>query len=128
MAKDLSKIAKQKKIKYFLISFVDLFGVLRSKLVPAQAIGEMQKNGAGFAGFATYLDMTPAYPDMFSTCLSHTLHALCMIIAHRLVLFLRHPHGSCLFGLELRSQILSFSLVSIMCLASVPFSGCYAFS
>ena len=43
MAKDLSKIAKQKKIKYFLISFVDLFGVLRSKLVPAQAISEMQK-------------------------------------------------------------------------------------
>ena len=43
MAKDLSKLAKQKKIKYFLISFVDLFGVLRSKLVPAEAIGEMQK-------------------------------------------------------------------------------------
>ena len=44
MSKDLSKIAKQKKIKYFLISFVDLFGVLRSKLVPAEAIKEMQKN------------------------------------------------------------------------------------
>ena len=43
MSKNLSKIAKQKKIKYFLISFVDLFGVLRSKLVPAQAIAEMQK-------------------------------------------------------------------------------------
>ena len=43
MSKDLSKVAKQKKIKYFLISFVDLFGVLRSKLVPAQAITEMQK-------------------------------------------------------------------------------------
>ena len=66
MAKDLSKIAKQKKIKYFLISFVDLFGVLRSKLVPAQAIKEMQKNGAGFAGFATWLDMTPADTDMFA--------------------------------------------------------------
>ena len=66
MAKDLSKLAKQKKIKYFLISFVDLFGVLRSKLVPAQAIGEMQKNGAGFAGFATWLDMTPADSDMFA--------------------------------------------------------------
>ena len=66
MAKDLSKLAKQKKIKYFLISFVDLFGVLRSKLVPSQAIGEMQKNGAGFAGFATWLDMTPADPDMVS--------------------------------------------------------------
>ncbi|MDA7450683.1 type III glutamate--ammonia ligase [Candidatus Pelagibacter ubique] len=65
MAKNLAQIAKQKKIKYFLISFVDLFGILRSKLVPAQAIGEMQKNGAGFAGFATWLDMTPADSDMF---------------------------------------------------------------
>ena len=66
MSKNLSKIAKQRKIKYFLISFVDLFGVLRSKLVPAQAIAEMQKNGAGFAGFATWLDMTPADTDMFA--------------------------------------------------------------
>ena len=66
MSKSLEKIAKTKKIKYFLISFVDLFGVLRSKLVPAQAIGEMQKNGAGFAGFATWLDMTPADADMFA--------------------------------------------------------------
>ena len=65
MAKNLFKIAKTKKIKYFLISFVDLFGILRSKLVPAQAISEMQKNGAGFAGFATWLDMTPADSDMF---------------------------------------------------------------
>ena len=55
MPKNLSKIAKAKKIKYFLISFVDFFGVLRSKLVPAQAITDMQKNGAGFAGFATWL-------------------------------------------------------------------------
>ena len=66
MGKNLASIAKAKKIKYFLISFVDLFGVLRSKLVPAQAIGEMQKNGAGFAGFATWLDMTPADADMFA--------------------------------------------------------------
>jgi len=65
MAKDLFKIAKQKKIKYFLISFVDLFGVLRSKLVPAHAIKEMQSVGAGFAGFAAWLDMTPADSDMF---------------------------------------------------------------
>ena len=66
MSKNLSQIAKSKKIKYFLISFVDLFGVLRSKLVPAQAINEMQKNGAGFAGFATWLDMSPADSDMFA--------------------------------------------------------------
>ena len=55
MATDLAKIAKTKKIEYFLISFVDLFGVLRAKLVPARAIGEMQGEGAGFAGFAALL-------------------------------------------------------------------------
>ena len=51
-------------IKYFLISYTDLFGGQRAKLVPAQAIADMQKDGAGFAGFATWLDMTPAHPDM----------------------------------------------------------------
>lgn len=65
MATDLAKTAKSKGIEYFLISFVDLFGVLRAKLVPARAIGDMQKEGAGFAGFAAWLDMTPAHPDMF---------------------------------------------------------------
>lgn len=65
MAKDLAQIAKTKGIKYFLVSFVDLFGVLRAKLVPARAIKGMQKDGAGFAGFAAWLDMTPADSDMF---------------------------------------------------------------
>ena len=65
MTTDLAKVAKEKKIRYFLISFVDLFGALRAKLVPAQAIGQMQRDGAGFAGFATWLDMTPADGDLF---------------------------------------------------------------
>ncbi len=65
MTVDLAQVAKQKGIKYFLISFVDLFGTLRAKLVPARAIKGMQKDGAGFAGFAAWLDMTPAHPDMF---------------------------------------------------------------
>ena len=64
MSIDLAKTAKEKGIKYFLISFVDLFGVLRSKLAPARAIKAMQKEGAGFAGFAAWLDFTPADPDM----------------------------------------------------------------
>ena len=50
MMKNLSKIAKAKKIKYYLISFVDLFGVLRSKLVPTEAIAEMQKMELGLLG------------------------------------------------------------------------------
>jgi len=63
---DLSAVAKEKGIKYFLISYTDLFGTQRAKLVPAAAIAGMQKTGAGFAGFATWLDMTPADPDVFA--------------------------------------------------------------
>ena len=65
MAQDLAQVAKTKGIKYFLISFVDLFGVLRAKLVPTRAIKGMQKDGAGFAGFAAWLDLSPADSDMF---------------------------------------------------------------
>ena len=65
MITNLAAVAKEKGIRYFLISFTDLFGVVRSKLVPASAIGGMQKDGAGFAGFAAHLDMTPADADMF---------------------------------------------------------------
>ena len=66
MSEDLAKQAADNGIRYFLISFVDLFGVLRAKLVPAAAIGQMQRDGAAFAGFATHLDLTPADPDMFA--------------------------------------------------------------
>ena len=66
MSLDLAEIAKEKGIKYFLISYTDLFGNQRAKLAPAAAIAGMQKSGAGFAGFATWLDMTPADPDLFA--------------------------------------------------------------
>ena len=66
MTKDLAAFAAENGVKYFMISFTDLFGGQRAKLVPAQAIADMQKDGAGFAGFATWLDMTPAHPDMLA--------------------------------------------------------------
>ncbi|WP_299787059.1 type III glutamate--ammonia ligase [uncultured Marivita sp.] len=66
MTTDLAKFAKDTGVKYFMISFTDLFGGQRAKLVPAQAIADMQEDGAGFAGFATWLDMTPAHPDMLA--------------------------------------------------------------
>ena len=66
MTLDLAAAAKERGIKYFLISYTDLFGTQRAKLVPASAIAGMAKNGAGFAGFATWLDMTPADPDLFA--------------------------------------------------------------
>ena len=63
---DLAQAAQERSIKYFLISYVDLMGTMRAKLVPAAAISDMAKSGAGFAGFATWLDMTPAHPDLFA--------------------------------------------------------------
>ncbi len=63
---DLAGKASELGLKYFLISYTDLFGSQRAKLVPAAAIAGMQKNGAGFAGFATWLDMSPADSDMFA--------------------------------------------------------------
>ena len=66
MTIDLATYAQENGIKYFMISFTDLFGGQRAKLVPAQAIADMQEEGAGFAGFATWLDMTPAHPDMLA--------------------------------------------------------------
>ncbi len=60
----LSEYAEIKGVKYFLISFVDLFGTMRAKIVPATAIDSVAKSGAGFAGFAAWFDMTPAHPDV----------------------------------------------------------------
>ena len=66
MVDDLGKWAKDKGVKYFMVSYTDLFGGQRAKLVPAQAINDMAVDGAGFAGFATWLDLTPAHPDMMA--------------------------------------------------------------
>lgn len=66
MTSKLEAFAKERDIKYFLFNFTDLRGVQRSKLVPAAAVGHMEEDGAGFAGFATYLDLSPAHPDMFA--------------------------------------------------------------
>lgn len=66
MAIDLAGQAKARGIRYFMIAYTDLFGTQRAKLVPARAINAMAQAGAGFAGFATWLDMTPADPDVFA--------------------------------------------------------------
>src|ERR1044072_5814717 len=66
MTLDLAAFAKDKGIKYFMISYTDLFSGQRAKLVPAQAIAAMQEDSAGFAGFATWLDMSPSNADLFA--------------------------------------------------------------
>ncbi|MEM6439870.1 MAG: type III glutamate--ammonia ligase [Pseudomonadota bacterium] len=66
MATDLAKFAEKAGVKFFLVSYTDLFGAQRAKLVPAAAIGGMQADGAGFAAFASWLDSSPADPDMLA--------------------------------------------------------------
>jgi glutamine synthetase len=66
MAKSLAAFAEERGIKYFMVSYTDLFGVQRTKLVPSHAIGGMQEDGAGFAGFASWFDMSPADEDMLA--------------------------------------------------------------
>ncbi|MBA9069869.1 glutamine synthetase [Methylobacterium sp. RAS18] len=66
MAHYLETAARERGIKYFLVSYTDLFGTQRAKLVPAAAIGSTCRNGAGFAGFATWLDMSPADADLLA--------------------------------------------------------------
>ncbi len=62
----LQEKARELGIRYFLVSYSDLFGTARAKLVPASAIDSICEDGATFAGFATWLDMTPADPDVFA--------------------------------------------------------------
>ena len=62
----LARFANDHGIRHFLFSFSDLFGVQRAKLVPASAAAKLEADGAGFAGFAAWLDMTPADPDVLA--------------------------------------------------------------
>jgi glutamine synthetase len=64
MKSGLEIAAKDRGIRNFLVSFTDLFGVPRAKLVPADAMGEVTRNGAPFGGFANWFDLTPAQPDL----------------------------------------------------------------
>jgi glutamine synthetase len=66
MTTDLELAAKDRGIKYYLVSYTDLFGVQRAKLVPAPAIGEAQRSGVPFGGFAAWLAMSPAELDILA--------------------------------------------------------------
>jgi len=64
MTASLHDFAKDTGVKFFLFNFTDLFGHQRAKLVPTSAVADMQQSGAGFGGFAAWLDMSPADPDI----------------------------------------------------------------
>ena len=62
----ISEAGKAKGLKFFQFSFVDCFGVQRSKLVPSSRVAEIAEDGAGFAGFAAHLDMDPTMGDLLA--------------------------------------------------------------
>jgi glutamine synthetase len=63
---DLAQQVQDRNLKFLLISFTDLFGIQRAKLVPASAVAGMAADGAGFAGFAAWLDLSPADGDVMA--------------------------------------------------------------
>ena len=62
----LAAAAIARGFRFVLFSFSDLFGVQRAKLVPALALEAMERSGAGFAGFAAWLDLSPARADLLA--------------------------------------------------------------
>ena len=62
----IAEAGAAKGLRFYQFSFVDLFGVQRSKLVPASRVEEIATDGAGFAGFAAWLDMDPTMGDLLA--------------------------------------------------------------
>ena len=54
-------------VRNVLFSWTDLFGAMRSKMVPAATAADVAADGAGFAGFAAHLDLQPSDPDVLAT-------------------------------------------------------------
>lgn len=54
------------EIKYYFVSYTDLFGYQRAKMMPAAAFEGARSDGAGFAGFASWLDLSPADGDLLA--------------------------------------------------------------
>ncbi len=63
----VAKIVQEKGIEFFLCSFVEMSGVPKAKLVPAQHLQDMAEGSAGFAGFAAgNMGQGPHDPDMIA--------------------------------------------------------------
>lgn len=71
-----SNIELSSGVRYLLVNFADLSGVMRSKLVPVSAIGQLMQTGAAFAGFAANFDLSPADADVVVHVDASTLKVL----------------------------------------------------
>ena len=62
--KPLAELAKELQLDFFLVSYTDLLGGTRAKLVPATKIAAVEANGACFAPFASNLGLGPDAHDI----------------------------------------------------------------
>ncbi len=62
--KSLTELAKELKLNFFLVSYTDLLGGTRAKLVPAAKIAAVEADGAFFAPFASNLGLGPDANDI----------------------------------------------------------------
>ena len=62
--KSLVAQAKELGLEFFLVSYTDLLGGTRAKLVPASKIAAVETDGAFFAPFASNLGLSPDAPDI----------------------------------------------------------------
>ncbi|MEM1241708.1 MAG: type III glutamate--ammonia ligase [Cyanobacteria bacterium P01_H01_bin.26] len=62
--KALADKAKELGIKFFLVSYTDLLGGTRAKLVPANKIASVEQDGAFFCAFASNLGLGPDAPEI----------------------------------------------------------------
>lgn len=60
----LADKAKALGIKFFLVSYTDLLGGTRAKLVPASQIAPVEQDGAFFCAFASNLGLGPEAPEI----------------------------------------------------------------
>lgn len=59
LGKPLAELAKEHGLNFFLVSYTDLLGGTRAKLVPAAKISSVEQEGAFFASFASNLGLGP---------------------------------------------------------------------
>ena len=62
--KSLTELAKELNLNFFLVSYTDLLGGTRAKLVPAAKIAAVETDGAFFAAFASNLGLGPDANDI----------------------------------------------------------------
>jgi len=62
--KSLTELAKELNLNFFLVSYTDLLGGTRAKLVPAAKIAAVEADGAFFAAFASNLGLGPDANDI----------------------------------------------------------------